>query len=120
MFLGVFLPTVATFFELKMCMYCPGFILLFFLHQQVRFFVFLSEFNHCISSKLSSCRKVLLMKNVYNSICGNFLPELTSLGSLICIRKFHKKLFLTLTVGRSHYMTLVSNTEQYNKGAKWI
>ena len=60
------------------------------------------------------------MKNLHNSICGNIVRINPSLGSLICVGKFHKKLFLTLTVGSSHYMTLVTNTEQYNKGAKWI
>ena len=60
---------------------------------------------------------MLLMKNLCNLICDNFLSELDPLGSLICVGKFHKKLFLTLTVSSSHYMTH-TNTEQYNKGAK--
>ena len=79
-FLGVFLSIVVTFFELKMCMYCHS-LTLFFPHQQVQFFVFLSEFNHYIFPQgcHESIQKVLLNKNLDNLICGNFLPELTPL-----------------------------------------
>ena len=46
------------------------------------------------------------------------------LSLLIGVRKFQKKLFLTLTVGLSchplHNDPIVANSEQYNKGTKWI
>ena len=106
------------FFELKLCMYCHGFL-------QVQFFVFLSKFVSEFVVFPQDCHKSIPKSTINEKSLlfdlWQFPAKINpSLGSLICVGKFHKKLFLTLTVGSSHYKTLVTNTEKYNKGAIWI
>ena len=122
----VFLPTVVTFFELKMCMYCHGFILCFFFTSK---FSSLYFFLSLIILFPQDCHKSIPKstaneKNLYNSICGNFLPELTPrLVRWFMLKNSTRSCFpqsVVFQVGGSHYITLVTNTEQYNKGAKWI
>ena len=65
------------------------------------------------------------MKYFDNSICGNFLPELTPLSLLadLCWKVPQEAIshINSRTFSSSHYtMTSVANTEQYNKGAEWI
>ena len=114
----------SNFFWIKIVHVLSWFYNLFFLHQQVQFFVFLSKFISEFIVFPQDCHKSI-SKSAYNEKSLQFdLWQFSarinpSLGSLICVGKFHKKLFLTLTVGSPHYMTLVTNTEQYNKGAKW-
>ena len=126
----VYLYPPFDFFELIMCINFHVFILYFFFGSRFsQFFVFISDFNHGISSRIinqsrkvkNKFRKVLLMKNLVKLIYDNFLPELTLLlVRWFVVGKFHKELFLTSIVCLSRYMTLVTNTEQYNKGPKFI
>ena len=129
MFLGIFIPTVWFFWINNVHEFSWFYSLFFFGSRFSQFFVFISEFNHGISSRIinqsrkvkNQSRKVLLMKNLVKLIYDNFLPELTLLlVRWFVVGKFHKELFLTSIVCLSRYMTLVTNTEQYNKGPKFI
>ena len=121
-------PIVVTFFKLKICMYCHRqyFILCFLFTSKFKV-VFFSEFNHCIYPWLSQInpeKYEVLMKNLDNLTCDNFLPNwpLSRLADLYW--KIQQEAISRIncqSLSSSHYtITLVTNREQYDKVAEWI